>query len=660
LTPLQVAQIRVVTDVQMSPDGSQIAFLRTVPRRPGVDADGDPWVELWVRREGAVDPRPYVSGKLSVSRVRWTVDGQYLTFLAKRGDDATRSLYWIPVDGGEARKVIELKADISGYELAPDGKRVALLAVEPEDESSKKWKEKGFKQEIYEEDWRWTRAWITTLNEGSTVKEPMSIEGSVRNLEWSPDSTRLAVAVTPTPSVDDGMMRQQVRVVSVETGEVLAEVEHTGKLESMAWSPEGTWLALIAGEDIHDPSGGRLKVAPATGGKAIDVVPGFAGEIQHVVWLSESSLLFVAAMGVHSEIHRLVLGEASERIETTVNGHPVIQQFSVSDDGLSWAIVGHTAKHPSEVFTTVLADADGRMEWRRETDSNPWLAGVDLAVQEVIRHTARDGLELEGILIRPLIETTDSRYPLILAVHGGPESHVSHGWVTSYSMPGQVAAARGYFVFYPNYRGSTGRGVAFSKLGQGDAAGAEFDDLVDATDYLIHRGWIDPARVGVTGGSYGGYATAWCGTRFSSRFAAGVMFVGISDKVSKVGTTDIADEEYYVHALKRPWEDWQFLLERSPIYHAGNSKTPMLILHGADDPRVNVGQSRELYRHLKMRSEAPVRLVLYPGEGHGNRKAAARYDYQLRQMEWFDRFLVRRETGLPVYKLDYPVEEDAK
>ena len=131
------------------------------------------------------------------------------------------------------------------------------------------------------------------------------------------------------------------------------------------------------------------------------------------------------------------------------------------------------------------------------------------------------------------------------------------------------------------------------------------------------------------------------------------MFVGISDKISKVGTTDIANEEFYVHALKRPWDDWQFLLERSPIYHAGKSRTPLLIMHGKDDPRVNVGQSRELYRHLKIHNNAPVRLVLYPGEVHGNRKAAARLDYNLRLMRWMEHYLKGPGGDMPPYELDY-------
>src|SRR5690606_25809551 len=192
-------------------------------------------------------------------------------------------------------------------------------------------------------------------------------------------------------------------------------------------------------------------------------------------------------------------------------------------------------QHPAELFVMTAADEAPR----RVTDTNPWLAGKRLAPQEVIRYEARDGLEIEGLLIRPLDETPGERAPLIVVVHGGPESHYDNGWLTGYSTPGQLAAARGFAVFYPNYRGSTGRGVAFSKTSQGDAAGAEFDDVIDGVDHLIEIGLVDGERVGVTGGSYGGYATAWFSTRHTERFAAGAMFVGIPNKIPKFGTTDI-------------------------------------------------------------------------------------------------------------------------
>jgi dipeptidyl aminopeptidase/acylaminoacyl peptidase len=230
---------------------------------------------------------------------------------------------------------------------------------------------------------------------------------------------------------------------------------------------------------------------------------------------------------------------------------------------------------------------------------------------------------------------------------------VSNGWVTSYSRPGQVAAARGFAVFYPNYRGSTGRGVKFSKLGQADAAGKEFDDLVDGVDHLIATGLVAKDKVGITGGSYGGYASAWGATYYSDRFAASVMFVGISDDISKMGTTDIPEEMFLVHHRKRLWDDWDYFLERSPIRHVQKNRTPTLILHGKNDPRVHPSQSLELHRHLKTLNQAPVRLVLYPGEGHGNRRAASRFDYNLRMLRWMEHYLQGPAGDPPPRQIDY-------
>ena len=328
--------------------------------------------------------------------------------------------------------------------------------------------------------------------------------------------------------------------------------------------------------------------------------------------------------------------------------------MSLAEDGKTVALVGSTARHPSEAYLGQL----GGEPPRRLTDSNPWLEDVVLAPQRLVRWQARDELELEGVLIEPLQREQGARVPLVMLVHGGPEAHRRDGWLTSYSRPAQVLAARGFAVFFPNYRGSTGRGVEFSKLGQRDAAGAEFDDLVDGVDHLIETGLVDRDRVGVSGGSYGGYATAWLSSRYSERFAAGVMFVGISNVISKTLTTDIPEEEYLVHALERPWDDWKGYLERSPIYWAGQGETPLLVLHGEDDPRVSVTQSEEMYRALKVHGTAPVRLVLYPGEGHGNRRAASRYDVMLRLLRWMEQYLDPDGSDeLPEYRLDYRGED---
>jgi len=650
LTPHRVAELKTVTAAIISPDGQHIAYTLSVPRKPNVEDDGEPWTELWLSdfRSGA--SRPFITGNVNVSAVQWAADSRHIAFLAKRGDDKMKSLYLIPVDGGEARKTVELTTDISAFSLAPDGQRVALVAAEPEAKDKKKLKEKGFKQEIYEEDWRPARIWIATLFENVTNATPLTLEGHVSQVQWSPVADRLLVSIAPTPSVDDSYVRRQVRIVDAASGEILTRINNPGKLGSSAWSPDGQRVGLIAAGDVHDPSAGRLLVADAAAGTFRDVLPGFAGQVSQFEWSGPETISYVAAVGVQTVFATINVVGAG-RPAQTISGPtgPILTELSLATNGQRAAFVASTPTHPAELFIW----STGASAPTRRTDSNPGLEKIRFAHQEVIRHKARDGLELEGLLIRPLDEVAGKRYPLILSVHGGPEAHVSHGWLTSYSLPGQVAAARGFAVFYPNYRGSTGRGVAFSKLGQGDAAGKEFDDLVDVVDHLIAIGLVDRAKVGVTGGSYGGYATAWCATRFSERFAAGVMFVGISDKISKVGTTDIANEEYFVHALKRPWEDWQFLLERSPIYHAGKSRTPLLILHGKDDPRVNVGQSRELYRHLKLHNQSPVRLVLYPGEVHGNRKAAARLDYHLRLQQWMEHYLQGPGGAMPALELDY-------
>jgi dipeptidyl aminopeptidase/acylaminoacyl peptidase len=169
----------------------------------------------------------------------------------------------------------------------------------------------------------------------------------------------------------------------------------------------------------------------------------------------------------------------------------------------------------------------------------------------------------------------------------------------------------------------------------------------------VEQGLVDPDKVGITGGSYGGFATAWSATALTEHYAAGVMFVGVSNQLSKFGTTDIPNEMFLVHARAWPWDDWQFYLERSPVYHAEKSKTPLLIMHGDSDPRVHPAQSLEMYRYLKTVGQAPVRLVLYPGEQHGNRKAGARYDYSRRLLRWMDHYLKGPGGEPPPYALDY-------
>jgi dipeptidyl aminopeptidase/acylaminoacyl peptidase len=491
----------------------------------------------------------------------------------------------------------------------------------------------------------------------------LDLKGSASLLKWSPAGDQLLLALAPTALVDDEYMKRKVHVVDVaNTGSagvspaIVAKFDNPGKLGALAWAPDGKHIAMLSAADLNDPSEGRLVVGDVATGELKDVLPNYEGAVAAIAWQDVDKVMFVGDVGCETTFGKVSIGDLSTKTVIPPGGQ-ILGDLTLARDGKHAAFVASTARHPPEVYSMTHADSAPR----RLTVSNPWLEKVQLAKQEVVTYKARDGLELQGILIHPLDERPRMLYPLIMYIHGGPESHERNGWLTNYSRPGQVAAAGGYFTFYPNYRGSTGRGLAFSKLSQGDEAGKEFDDLVDAIEPLAAAFPMDKSKVGITGGSYGGYATAWCCTALTDHFTAGVMFVGISNTISKKGTTDIPNEDYLVHTLARPWDDggkWQFFLERSPIYHVTKARTPLLIMGGKADTRVHPSQSLELFHFLKTLGQAPVRLVQFPGEGHGNRKAALKLDYNLRMMQWFEHYLKGPGGAPPAYEIDYDIPAD--
>jgi dipeptidyl aminopeptidase/acylaminoacyl peptidase len=292
--------------------------------------------------------------------------------------------------------------------------------------------------------------------------------------------------------------------------------------------------------------------------------------------------------------------------------------------------IGESSSHPGEVVRL----NEGNPE--RLTDVNPWLSDRSLGEQRVIRWNARDDLAIEGLLVLPVDYRQGTSSPLIVVVHGGPESHFSNGWLTNHTAPAQVLAGKGYAVFFPNYRSSTGYGPAFSGMGFGDPAGKEFDDIADGIDFLVNEGIADKGRVGLGGGSYGGFASAWFATYYTRYVRAVCMSVGVSNLISMAGTTDIPWEHVYVHWGKKLNEMWDHALQRSPVYYAHQSKTATLIMGGTNDTRVSPTQSLELFRIMKMNGHPAVRMVQYPGEGHGNSRQPARIDQLYRTIEWYD------------------------
>lgn len=641
----EIVSLKHVSKARISPNADAIAYVLSVPRTLYEDDDGSAWQQLHVVNLKG-HSRPYFSGQVDVSDVAWSADGNELYFIGKRDVSADfPDIFRIPLDGGEAEVIFEGKSGIKSIHTSPAGNSIAFLATDPKPEEEKTLAEKGFKALVYEESKQPTRVWFLDLESGEAVAQ--DLPGSASDFEWAPDSTHFAVALAPTPLIDDEYMARDIFVVEAREAKIRNQMQLTGKLGKFSWSPDGRQLAWIGAEDIHDPAPGRLYAASAQGGERNDLVPGYLGHVRDFYWQDDDTITWAGGRGAWTEQGRTSTRRPQAAGKAPGAG-PIIRQVNAHAGQQLAAAVADAPGHPEEVYLLRPGSEPLRL-----THSNPILDQRKLARQEVISYRARDGLELEAVLIHPMNPSPIGGSPLVMMIHGGPESHYSNGWMSSYSRPAQTLAAQGYLVVYPNYRGSTGHGVEFSKKSQHAYGGAEFDDIVDAKQHLVEAGLADTGHTGITGGSYGGYASMWAASALSGHFAAAVAFVGISDQISKFGTTDIPQEMFNVHARAWPWEDWMWMLQRSPIYHADKVRTPLLILHGDKDPRVHPSQSLEMYRHVKVRTDTPVRLVYYPGEGHGNSNTAARYDYALRLERWMNHYLKGPGGEAPPFEIDH-------
>ncbi len=655
LTSYSIFDLRQVTEVEVSPDGKFAAYVVTLPRSFS-DGAGSDYRELYVCEIPSGKTTPLVTGKNMVSTPHWSRDGKVIGFLAKIDTMKTVQLFEIPPTGGKPEKITSHPTPVYNFEYSRDGKLAGFTATEPDASDPDKLKAKGFNAQIYEEEWVPVNLYI--LDRSTRQSRKLTKNITVHNFDWYPDGSAIAAAVTQKNLTDHEYMYSRIYAIDTQTGLAEKFIENPGKLGHVEWSPDGKHIAFLSAVDVTDSKEGSIFVTETENNSLFQSMRNlnkdFAGTVTAFHWKDNNTIIYVSEEGVDITIREQKI-DGNDRPLLLQPGKAAFTAMSIG--GGIIAVNGNTSQHPSELYT--LDPATGA--FTRRTNHNEWLSNIQLARQEEIRYYAKDSLLITGILIYPLGYDNDKEdpkmknkvYPLIVNIHGGPEACFQNGWLTSYGNWGQVAAAEGFFVFHPNYRASTGRGVEYLKLGYGDLVGKEFEDVLDGIDYLIAKGYVDRDRVGIGGGSYGGYFSAWAATKYSSRFAASCVFVGISNQISKRNTTDIPLEDYYVHWGYWTEEKWMDVLQRSPVYWAKGSQTPTLILHGKEDPRIPPSQGLELYRVLKQHQNDRVRLVYYPGEGHGNRNNPARLDFSLRTMEWFKYYL----TGPTKKKWEIPSKE---
>lgn len=638
LTPDDLFKIKNVNEALFSPDGKMITYTLNVPR-PLNEEPGNNYNNLFVYKIEEQENVGLLANQIVVSSIQWSFDSERIYFLAKLGEQKFNQIYYVDSDGGSPKLLTNEPSDVLAFKISPDGNNIAFVRLEDKSKGKQQMLSRGFDAEIYEEEYQHRNLYVMNVND-KTVKQ-VTTASSVFEFEWSPDNKSIVAAIADRNLVDDSYMFKRLFIVDTETALKYKLVDNPGKLTQFSFSPDGSKLAFVSASSVNDAVSGSLFICDVPNTKQFSELrnysEGFEGSVIMVKWKDDNTVIFSSEEGVDITLREQKINQKQSKLILDA-GKVVLRNFDLFNNVICFA--GNTVNHPNELF---LLNTETN-ELKNLTNHNNWLENVKLAKQEKVEYSAKDGLKIQGVLIYPLNYEQGKKYPLITYIHGGPEAAVQNGWETSYGSWGQFAAAKDYFVFMPNYRASSGRGVEFTMMGFGDLAGKEFEDVIDGIDYLIQKGFVDKNKVGIGGGSYGGYFSAWAATKYTDCFAASVVFVGIANQISKRNTTDIPYEDYYVHWGFWTHENEQLVWERSPVRYAHQSKTPTLILHGKEDPRVHPSQGLELYRALKLHSKAPVRLVFYPGQGHGNSKNTSRYDFLVRTLDWFDYYL----------KSDYP------
>jgi dipeptidyl aminopeptidase/acylaminoacyl peptidase len=612
LTPEQTLGVRSISDLRVSPDGSRIAFVVSEPPK-ATDRNRD----LWLVTIATKEVRRLTFTDTAESSPRWSPDGRTLAFLSDR--DGRNQIYLLPMDGGEAQRLTEGKNSVRSLEWAPDGKTIAFLAPEARtDAEDKKAKDKDDARVVDKDDKR-SRIWIVDVATRA-VRKVTEGAWDISDLKWTPRGDRLLVVATDRPESEQET--RKIYAVTPAGGALALVASPRGPFGGVSIAPDGARFVYLGsrvdGPNPHDLYLQRIGETAARNltGTTIDRPVGSAA------WLPDNGLVAIVQDGFHSHLFRAGADLVLRQMTETDRVNPV--SLAAGAQG-AIAFVGDTAIDPPEIYLR----SGGKDE--QLTHINEHWDHPPAVKPEFIHYKSFDGVDIEAALLRPPTAAKDARLPLIVLVHGGPTGR----WADSFEAWGQLLAARGYAVLYPNIRGSVGYGHKFIEMNRADWGGADFKDVMAGVDYVVKSGVADPDRLGIGGWSYGGYMAEWAITQ-TTRFKASVVGAGLSDLASEFGTENGPAYDEWFFGL--PYEKLDGFIKSSPITYVKNAHTPTLILHGEADTTDPIGQGQQLYRALK-RYGVPSDFVIYPREGHGLREERHLVDRLNRVIEWFDRYV---------------------
>lgn len=666
ITPEDLRAFVLVGDPQISPDGSKILF-----QRKHTGEKNEYVTNLWIVETGDGTIRQFTnSGK--DAHGRWSPDGTQIAFLSGREEPGTQ-IYLIRSDGGEATKLTNFsEGSVSGFKWSPDGKSLAVAYRESEpdwtDKAKKEREESGasiparvIDEVFYRLDGdgyfnaQRTHLYVVDANSGHTKKLFDKDRTGFFSYDWAPDGKRLAVGANTHSKPFHNPWKSSIYIIDAVSGKsrMLPKLPE-GSKDAVQWSPDGKWIAYsgtVGREDLWSAKNERLFVADAKSGGAKDLTgqedycltaatlsdTRDAGFDANILWAPDSKHIYLG-IGWHGETHIGSIPVGGGKIKFLSSGKREVVAKSVSKDGKKFGATVGWFTAPNEIYVGALT-AKG-VELKKLTAFNDdVLSQFELAEAKEHWLTTPDKTKLHVWVVKPPDLKSGSKAPAVLEIHGGP--HAQYGVPFFHEF--QVLAAAGYIVFFSNPRGSKGYGEDHCNCIAGDWGKHDWTDIQAVAEFMRTQPYVDPKRMGVMGGSYGGYMTNWA-IGHTDLFAGAITDRCVSNMLSMAGNSDFPffpDKYWKGAAYDRPESLW----EQSPIKHFKNVKTPTLVIHSEGDLRCNVEQSEQVFSALKVMG-VPTRFVRYPHTTSHGMSRSGPPDLRIHRLHqilnWWNTYLAKR------------------
>ena len=634
---------RTFSQVALAPDGSLIAWVESLHDSAGAAGQPTGKTAIYVADPRAPQGRRRIMAKAGIDadegQLAWAPDSHRLVFLSDAANPDQPELYLADVSPSGAsaapRRLTELTGFLGTPRFSPDGHTLAFLYIAGSSRvpgpTHPTARDAGVVEEKIEEQ-RLAVLDISVAN--PAVREISPADLYVYEYDWMPDGKGFA-AIAAHGSGDNNWWVARLYAIAADSGSLRELWKPDLQIAVPRVSPDGRTVAVISGL-MSDAglTGGDVFAVPTAGGPARNLTPGRAASATWLGWQPDGRLLWTEITGGSAAIARADLaGSAVERLwsgdEALVIDDESDLSLSLSRDGASSAVVRSSFSQAPEIWVGPLG------AWRQVTHENDGRAPQWGRTESV--HWTSDGRSVQGWLFHPRDEVAGKKYPLVVWVHGGPSSAATARWPTEWTYARAMPlSANGYFILYPNPRGSFGQGEDFTRGNVRDFGGGDLRDILAGVDAVEKSQPVDPGRIGLGGWSYGGFMTMWAITQ-TGRFKAAMAGAGIANWLSYYGQNRI--DTWMIPFFGASVYDQPDLYEKiSAIHFVKQIKTPTLIMVGDSDAEVPSPQSYELWHALKTLG-VPTQLVVFPGEGHAIHQPQNRRELMRRMLGWFDRYL---------------------